>query len=141
MTDWLICEFSDISITWNVTSKPAIFGDDVELSCYIGVEVVDCNNQLRQWIGGQHYTSLCQNMECSNDTKYHVKEGTPCVYTLIIEKFSMEDINCDYACHFGTRSKRMNLQLSHANFVCTYSLNVYFVYFPVRNVLAFALSL
>ncbi|XP_071131542.1 uncharacterized protein [Mytilus edulis] len=109
---------SDIPVTWNLHSKPVIFGNKCELSCDIGVKHYKCNSRVRQWIGGSSQTVLCQNMNCKNDTKYHVKEGAPCVYTLIIHNFTMDDLNCDYTCYYGIKTQhKMTLKLNRKDFV------------------------
>lgn len=111
---------------WNITSNPVIFGNTAELSCFIFNYDTTCTDELRQWIGGQHYNSLCQNMRCSDDTKYHVKLRTACSYTLMISNFSIDDVNCDYACFYGTHSYRKHLQLNSNDFVCMYTLLSWF---------------
>ncbi|CAC5368507.1 unnamed protein product [Mytilus coruscus] len=72
------------NLMWNITSNPVKFGNTAELSCYIFNYDTTCTDELRQWIGGIQYTSLCQNMICSDGTKYQVKLKTACSYTLMI---------------------------------------------------------
>lgn len=111
-----VTSFSD-NLMWNITSIPVKFGNTAELSCFISDYDNTCTQELRQWIGGQQYTSLCQNMRCSDGTKYHVKLKTACSYTLMITNFSMYDVNCDYSCFYGTHSYRRYLQLNSNEFV------------------------
>ncbi|CAC5417072.1 unnamed protein product [Mytilus coruscus] len=75
---------SSDKLMWNITSNPVKFGSTAELSCFISDYDNNCTQELRQWIGGQQYTSLCQNMRCSDGTKYHVKSKAPCLYMLMI---------------------------------------------------------
>lgn len=104
---------------WNLTSNPVKFGHTANLSCYIKNNDNSCNQKLRQWLGGREYSSICQNMKCSDDDKYHVTVTTPCSYTLIISNFSMNDVDCDYSCFYGSTSYRKRLPLSKS-FICKY---------------------
>lgn len=112
---------TDETVMWNLTSNPVKFGHTAKLSCYINNNDNSCKQKLRQWLGGREYSAICQNMKCSDDNKYHVTVTTPCSYTLMISNFSMNDVNCDYSCFYGSTSYRKRLPLSK-NFISVPSI-------------------
>lgn len=112
-----------VKVEWKIES-PVVFGKVAYLICRISDQVHNCSRRLRQWLGGQHYGSLCYNNKCNISlSKYNVmNETTMCLYTLMIGNFSEHDVNCEYTCSYGVSRMRKNLTLDTMAFRCKYNI-------------------
>lgn len=123
-----------VNVDWQIQS-PVSFGKVAHLNCKISDPNFNCSRQLRQWLGGEHYGSLCYENKCNaSEKKYNiVQTENMCVYTLMIERFSEHDVNCEYTCSYGIWRKRKHLTLDEMKFICKYIhclYNFISVYWP-----------
>lgn len=84
---------------WELSSYPAVFGQDVKLFCNASSIGDCCKTKSRRWNGGPEQVTLTLN-EISSSSKYTstmVVDG----FTLVIRDFSEKDINILYTCSYG----------------------------------------
>lgn len=111
-----------ISVYWNVSSVPAMFGQNTVLTChlkYILTNPKDCS--VRQWSGGPEHKGLVYNGYSSNNNKYEedINFGS-FDFSLIIKNLTASDINVNYSCSCGFKSSTRNLSLNENWFHCKY---------------------
>ncbi|XP_076106174.1 uncharacterized protein LOC143074781 [Mytilus galloprovincialis] len=101
-------------VYWNVSSVPAMFGQNTVLTChleYILTNPKDC--PVRQWSGGPEHKGLVYNGYSSNNNKYEedIYFGS-FDFSLIIKNLTASDINVNYSCSCGFQSSTRNLSLN-----------------------------
>lgn len=106
------------NVTWNLKTKPAIFGGDVKLECIISNKEHSCKEYIRQWYGGVHYGLLCEDGMCRNDLKYEEVNISSCIYHLVIHNFTEQDLNQNFTCSYGIFNERKGLTLKDGPFEC-----------------------
>lgn len=109
---------SSVYVSWNLQSSPAIFGSTAYLICRITDDANSCLKSKRQWLGGPNYGPLCQDVGCGDGTKYEIMhQSNMCNYTLIINRLSAFDVECDYTCSYGVNNMRKTLKLNGEDFL------------------------
>ncbi|XP_063447820.1 uncharacterized protein LOC134727374 [Mytilus trossulus] len=104
------------SASWNLTTLPVSFGNDVILWCSMG-EKKENNfskqrTDLRQWTGGQKYDLLCMDNECLNPSKYEMlTRNNSQDFGLLIHNLSESDLDCQYTCSCGFSDFTKNLSV------------------------------
>lgn len=105
---------------WTIGTKPAIFEENVKLTCSFGD---DCNcpsaHRKIKWTGGQQNKLLLYDGVSKYPLKYTESLETDS-FSLIIKNFSKEDINVNYACHCGFNSFKKELSLNKDEFESNY---------------------
>lgn len=103
---------------WRLSSVPAIFGQDIVLTCYledISTNPKDC--PVRQWSGGPKRKGLVYNGYSSDNNKYmEYANRDSFQYSLIIRHLAESDINVNYTCTCGFHTSTKNLSLDENTF-------------------------
>ncbi|XP_076106281.1 uncharacterized protein LOC143074963 isoform X2 [Mytilus galloprovincialis] len=124
---WMVCvvmsilqaenvECSDI-VTWNVKTKPILFGETLELVCKIFDEENLCKGSFQQWYGSKQDTLLCQDGNCRNEEKYTFKNNANCINSLLIHNLSISDVDISYSCAFGRNEMKKGLMMKDYTFL------------------------
>lgn len=103
------------SFVWIVKSKPLIFGEDVQLSCYGST----CQpNTIKKWIGGPNYKLLCYVGYTADSSKYEMEvNDTDADFGLMIKNIAVEDTFCRYTCACGLDQYTNTLDLEGVDFI------------------------
>ncbi|XP_063397716.1 uncharacterized protein LOC134682048 [Mytilus trossulus] len=110
--------YTHSSVSWNMTTYPAIFGRDVMLTCYTFHPLQNSKDcPVRQWSGGTYGRGLMYNGFSSNEEKYEENVNLLSTqFSLIIKNFSITDINVNYTCSCGFYANTRTLQLDEKRF-------------------------
>lgn len=111
-------DYTHSSVSWNMTTYPAIFGRDIMLTCYTFHPLQNSKDcPVRQWSGGTDGRGLMYNGFSSNEEKYEEKVNLlSSQFSLIIKNFSITDINVNYTCSCGFFASTHQLQLDEKCF-------------------------
>ncbi|XP_052074598.1 uncharacterized protein LOC127712268 isoform X2 [Mytilus californianus] len=109
-------ECSDI-VTWDVKTKPILFGETLELVCNIFDEENLCKGSFQQWYGSKQDTLLCQDGKCRNEEKYTFKKNANCNNSLLIHNLSISDVDISYSCAFGRNEMKKGLMMKDYEFL------------------------
>lgn len=109
--------FSD-AVKWKLTTKPAVFGADIDLQCSL-----DSNKSIdgtRQWSKGRNFTLLVLNgTPVKRTTKYMEKlQKAKRTSVLTIRSLSVDDVNVPYTCQLGFETYTDILNMTVENFEC-----------------------
>lgn len=112
----MLCAFVEIkSMVWIVKSKPFVFGEDVQLSCY---ESTCQPYTIQKWIGGPSYKLLCYAGYSADFSKYEMEvNDTDADFGMIIKNIAVEDIYCRYTCACGLHQYTNTLDLEGVDFI------------------------
>ncbi|CAG2248494.1 unnamed protein product [Mytilus edulis] len=103
-----------IDMYWKISSVPAIFGQNIVLTCHLEdilTNPKDC--PVRQWSGGPDRRGLVYNGYSSNNNKYEEDKNFGSFdFSLIIKNLTESDINVNYSCSCGFHSSTHNLSLN-----------------------------
>ncbi|XP_052074868.1 uncharacterized protein LOC127712462 isoform X2 [Mytilus californianus] len=109
----LLPQFILSKVHWTISSKNAVFGEDIILTCYledISTNPKDC--PVRQWSGGPKRMGLVYNGYSSDKNKYEEYINQQSFeFSMIIKNFTEFDINVSYTCSCGFHSSTKNLTL------------------------------
>lgn len=105
-------------VYWNISSVPAIFGQNAVLTCHlkdIFIKSKDC--AVRQWSGGPDRRGLVYNGYSSDNTKYEedVHMGSN-EFSLIIKNLTESDVHVNYSCSCGFNTFTKNLSVNENSF-------------------------
>lgn len=96
----MFIDLSSGSIYWKVVTKPARFGGDLKLQCYL--DKTTSLSRTRQWCKGKYSTILVMNGKASDSTKYsETLDQTKRISVLTISAFDASDLNVQYTCQHG----------------------------------------
>ncbi|CAC5356748.1 unnamed protein product [Mytilus coruscus] len=111
-------DYTHSSVSWNMTTYPAMFGQDVMLTCYTFHPLENSKDcPVRQWSGGTDGRGLMYNGFSSNEEKYEEKANLlSSQFSLIIRNFSITDINVNYTCSCGFYASTHKLQIDEKRF-------------------------
>ncbi|XP_052079653.1 uncharacterized protein LOC127717831 [Mytilus californianus] len=107
---------SDGILSWKLETVPAVFGEDVQLACFIP-NYASRANMNRRWSIGRKIHGITLNGVSRYPNKYseHMDEKNG-VSTLRIHNFSLYDVNTIYECAYGFSIDRKFLNLSKIKF-------------------------
>ncbi|CAC5420493.1 unnamed protein product [Mytilus coruscus] len=107
---------SDAKLSWKLETIPAVFGQDIQLTC----SIPNYSSQAkmnRRWSFGRNIHGIIFNGVSRYPNKYseHMEEKKG-VSTLRIHNFSKHDVNTIYECAYGFSYDRKFLNLSKLKF-------------------------
>jgi hypothetical protein len=111
--------FFHILVYWIVSNKPVIYGDTIILTCKTGHVLTDRGDAcgVRQWYSGQMH--FLYNGVSRDATKYEDRTNISSTeFSLVIENYTVSDINIYYTCSCGLKSYTKRLGLNDNNFIC-----------------------
>lgn len=124
-------------MTWNVKTKPILFGETLELVCKIFDEKNLCKGSFQQWYGTKQDTLLCQDGKCRNEEKYTFKKNANCSNSLLIHNLTISDVDISYSCAFGRNEMKKGLMMEDYEFLSKFDYyilyNVCFVSYLVDD--------
>ncbi|XP_063448984.1 uncharacterized protein LOC134728335 isoform X2 [Mytilus trossulus] len=99
-------------------TKPVVFGQNVKLACAANdTEIPLDQHPSRRWSGGPLNKVLCLNAISADPLKYYEVIGKEKYeYILVINNFSVADVDCDYKCIVGVDETRKTLQLNEKDY-------------------------
>lgn len=91
---------SYILVSWEVTTVPIYFGDNILLKC-MATGNSDCfGSGIFKWIGGPKKEVISFDVRVFDRTKYTAYHDKG-EYLLVIKNVTAKDLNVSYACHCG----------------------------------------
>ncbi|XP_052065363.1 uncharacterized protein LOC127705147 isoform X3 [Mytilus californianus] len=88
------------SVSWELTTVPIFFGDDISLKCTAKGSEECFGSQIFKWIGGPEKEVISFDVQVYDHNKYTVvHEGGH--YWIVIKNVTGKDIDIPYACHCG----------------------------------------
>ncbi|XP_071178107.1 uncharacterized protein [Mytilus edulis] len=105
------------NVTWEVKTKPILFGETLELLCKISEKGNECYGSFQQWYGSKDDILLCQDGKCRNEEKYTVHKNSNCSYSLLIHNLSIHDVDISYSCAFGLNEMKKGLMMKDYEFL------------------------
>ncbi|CAC5399422.1 unnamed protein product [Mytilus coruscus] len=123
-----VIQFVTSKVSWSLSSLPAIFGNDITLTCEIEIKSKDCS--VRQWSGGPDGKAIMYNGITSKSYKYQEKVDLQSTnFSFIIKSFMETDVNVNYTCSCDFKSFKKKLSLEEKLFhYPPIETNVSFVY-------------
>lgn len=106
----------DEKLSWKLETVPAVFGEDIHLTCFIP-NYASRAKMNRRWSLGINIHGITLNGVSKYPNKYseHMDEKKG-VSTLRIHNFSLHDVNTIYECAYGFSIDRKFLNLSKIKF-------------------------
>ncbi|CAC5421190.1 unnamed protein product [Mytilus coruscus] len=100
-------------ISWTLHTKPAVFGQDIQLVCDLTSDAHCCSRYTRKWVKDWTYDVVTINKASSNIWKYEeCLNSSSSTSILTIKSFDEEYVNIPYECTYGfdTFSKVLNIK-------------------------------
>ncbi|CAG2195491.1 unnamed protein product [Mytilus edulis] len=108
-------DLSSGSVSWSLTTKPAVFGNDIELRCNLDNDT--SLNGSRHWSKGDNVKVLVVNGKTVNDTKYSEElDKAKRTSILTITSLDTGDVNVPYTCQHGFQTYKKVLNMTVENF-------------------------
>ncbi|XP_071148275.1 uncharacterized protein [Mytilus edulis] len=103
------------SVSWSLATKPAVFGNDIELHCNLDNDT--SLNGSRHWSKGDNVKVLVVNGKTVNDTKYSEElDKAKRTSILTITSLDTGDVNVPYTCQHGFQTYTKVLNMTVENF-------------------------
>ncbi|VDI28330.1 Hypothetical predicted protein [Mytilus galloprovincialis] len=115
----VVNNLSNGSVSWSLATKPAVFGNDIELHCNLDNDT--SLNGSRHWSKGDNVKVLVVNGKTINDTKYSEElDKAKRTSILTITSLDTGDVNVPYTCQHGFQTYKKVLNMTVENFECKY---------------------
>ncbi|CAC5393249.1 unnamed protein product [Mytilus coruscus] len=89
-------------ISWTLHTKPAVFGQDIQLVCDLTSDAHCFSRYTRKWVKGWTYDVVTINNASSDIWKYEECFNTSASTSILtIKSFDEEDVNIPYECTYG----------------------------------------
>ncbi|CAC5383237.1 unnamed protein product [Mytilus coruscus] len=104
-------------ISWELYTKPAVFGKDVQLSCHLTSSDPCCSEYTRKWAKGREYNLAIINGVSLNILKYKESLNSSAnISILTIRTFNEHDVDIPYECTYGFNTFSKVLKITEGDF-------------------------